>query len=147
MAVVGRAEKLQAVEQAIKFAERAYLVPMSDIGQYWPYVRPAIKRALERTAIGNIARVEKAVAWGEARLWVVYAGKDCVGTGVTFVENGVCNVWAYAGDLKRFHLYPELKRYALSEGCHTIRAVGPRAWLRVLGPEWKVTAYVIERSV
>jgi hypothetical protein len=142
-----------------RYLTDCYVVPQVAIDDYLtPEVYVDISRALRRQGNhGALNRIIRELRYGKARLWIVYEvdawlfGKATfrrdVGNGITFCEGGILNVITYTGDLKRFHLLPKLKVYAREEGCFKIRATGPRAWLRVLGPEWKISAVVFETDV
>jgi hypothetical protein len=120
----------------------------------WLLAGDLIRRALERTKLGDFAVLERQVFDGHALLWLAWgdAGVGIKAAAVTQVTrvNGdkYCTIVACAGDERNrwLSLIEGLEAYARSCDCRAVRIIGRIGWRRVL-PGYRTKALVLERAL
>lgn len=125
--------------------------PPDMVVQVWPVVRSMVRKAYDKTDLGNAADLDADVATGRALLWIV-AGDSVECALVTRLEttqrSKVCFICALggAGAKQWLHLIGQLEAYAKAEGCDCIRWMGRKGWMRKL-PQYREVGVVMERRL
>lgn len=108
-------------------------VDPEKIFDFWPFARPLIKAALERTRLSNIEDIEADVLEGKQLLWLAWSD-HIEAAATTQLVSGVCILTACSGhDRERWlPLFAKIEKYAQDECCSTMRIFGRKGWERVL---------------
>jgi hypothetical protein len=103
------------------------------IFDFWPYARPLIKAALERTRLSNIEDIETEVLDGRQLLWLAWSDR-IEAAATTQLAAGVCTLTACSGQQRErwLPLFARIEKYAKDEGCKAMRIYGRKGWERVL---------------
>jgi hypothetical protein len=122
------------------------------VAEAWPLVAPFIRRAAERDDRSDVTRIVHDLHDGSALLWLAWDGKAVCAAAVTQLDiaNGrkFCTITACGGrELKRWlSLVGALERFAIEEGCASVRIYGRRGWARVL-PDYRLHSIVLEKEL
>lgn len=114
-------------------------LPAARIEEWWPQFKPFVERSLaegmgEWTANDILA----AIKINEMQAWAAYDGKIVAGM-VTQILNyprkRICDLILASGERMDdwVHWIGFIKGWAKNEGCHYVRVMGRRGWLRKLG--------------
>jgi hypothetical protein len=131
---------------------RLICIDPAQVHEFWPYVAPLIKAAMQKGRLSDYADVEHSVRNGNALLWIAWNGETIKAAAVTElgVANGekFCTVVACGGHERRqwLHLLAGLETYGKAEGCAAMRMYGRRGWLRLL-PEYRATRVLLEKAL
>jgi hypothetical protein len=114
---------------------------------FWPFARPLIKAALERTRLSNIEDIESDVLEGRQLLWLAWSDR-IEAAATTQLASGVCILTACSGhDRERWlPLFDRIEKYARDECCSTMRIFGRKGWERVLDG-YRVEHVVLEKAL
>jgi hypothetical protein len=122
------------------------------LAEAWPLVAPFIRRAAERDDRSDVSRIAQDLHDGSALLWLAWDGKSICAAAVTQlnIANGrkFCTITACGGrGHKRWlSLISALERFAIEEGCTSVRINGRRGWARVL-PDYRLHSIVLEKEL
>jgi hypothetical protein len=131
---------------------RLICIDPAQAHEFWPYVGPLIKSAMEKGRLTDFAEVERDVLAGRALLWLAWNGEKIKAAAVTElgIANGekFCTIVACGGHDRRqwLHLIAGLEAYGKAEGCAAIRIYGRRGWLKLL-PEYRTTRVLLEKEL
>ena len=131
---------------------QAVCVDPVRVHEAWPLVARFIRRAAERDDLSDLARIAQDLHTGAALLWLAWDGKAVHGAAVTQLDvaNGrkFCTITVCGGrELKRWlSLIGALERFAIEEGCTSVRIYGRRGWARVL-PDYRLHSIVLEKEL
>ena len=123
-----------------------------QVAQFWLYVGPLIKSAMEKGRLSDYADVEHSVRNGSALLWIAWNGEKIKAAAVTELgqANGekFCTIVACGGSERGrwLHLLAGLEAYGKAEGCVAMRVYGRRGWLKLL-PEYRATRVLLEKKL
>jgi hypothetical protein len=123
-----------------------------QVAQFWSFVAPLIKAAMEKGRLSDYADVERAVLDGGSLLWIAWNGEKIKAAAVTELgkANGekFCTIVACGGSDRGqwLHLLAELEAYGKAEGCAAMRIYGRRGWLNLL-PEYRPTRVLLEKAL
>jgi hypothetical protein len=123
-----------------------------QVAQFWPFVAPLIKAAMEKGRLSDYADVEHSVRNGSALLWTAWDGERIKAAAVTELgkANGekFCTIVACGGSDRGqwLHLLAGLEAYGKAEGCAAMRIYGRRGWLKLL-PEYRTTRVLLEKTL
>jgi hypothetical protein len=108
-------------------------VDPDKVFDFWPFARPLIKAALERTRLSNIEDIETDVLEGRQLLWLAWSD-HIEAAATTQLAAGVCTLTACSGHQRErwLPLFAQIEKYAMDECCSTIRLFGRKGWERVL---------------
>lgn len=108
-------------------------VDPEKVFDFWPFARPLIKAALERTRLSNIEDIESDVLDGKQLLWLAWSD-HIEAAATTHLCAGVCTLTACAGHQRErwLPLFAQIEKYAQDECCSTMRIYGRKGWERVL---------------
>jgi hypothetical protein len=114
---------------------------------FWPFARPLIKAALERTRLSNIEDIESDVLEGRQLLWLAWSDR-IEAAATTQLASGVCILTACSGhDRERWlPLFDRIEKYARDECCSTMRIFGRKGWERVLDG-YRVEHVILEKAL
>jgi hypothetical protein len=135
----------------------AKLVPVaaSLVADMWPHVKALIRRAMDRTNLGNFADVERELLGGKQQLWLAWNGTTIEAAGVTrLVEinhERICIVVAAgaregASPVDWLPLIAGIEQFARDEGCAATRIIGRKGWQRILA-DYRATYVVMDRKL
>lgn len=122
------------------------------IHEFWPFVEPLLRPAIERTGLSAFCDIEYDILSGDALVWLAWNGKDieaAASTSLSETDSGkVCIVTACGGKaLKRWiDLLRLIEAYAKREGCVFTRIYGRKGWQRVLDG-YGVKHVILERRL
>jgi hypothetical protein len=108
------------------------------VTQVWPHVRGIIKRASEKTGMGDFAQQEREILAGLQLLWLASNGRTIEAAATTQLvnENGrkICVLVACGGNNRArwLPLLDGIEDFARKEGCAEMRIYGRKGWERVL---------------
>jgi hypothetical protein len=133
------------------------LVPVAPslVAGVWPHAGPLVKRAMDRTKLGNFADVEREVLAGLQLLWLAWNGTAIDAAAVTrLVEinhERICIVVACgarkgAASLDWRPLIAGIEQFARDEGCVATRIIGRKGWQRILA-DYRATYVVMDRKL
>jgi hypothetical protein len=131
---------------------RLICVDPATAQQFWPYVAPLIKAAMEKGRLSDYAGVEHSLRSGSALLWIAWNGEKIKAAAVTELgqANGekFCTIVACGGHdcTQWLHLLAQLEAYGKHEGCVAMRIYGRRGWLKLL-PEYRATRVLLEKKL
>src|SRR5215510_10982481 len=136
----------------IEAACRAICVDPARLAETWPLVAPFIRRAAERDDRSDVSRIAQDLRDGTALLWLAWDGKAVCAAAVTQLnvanDRKFCTITACGGrELKRWlSLIGALERFAIEEGCTSVRINGRRGWARVLS-DYRLHSIVLEKEL
>lgn len=120
------------------------------VGDLWPIVRPLVSRAPVKTDLGSVSELDTDALSGRALLWIVYGDgiEAAVVTRLDITERSkVCTILACAGTVQdSLHLLDGIERYAVAEGCNSVRLYGRKGWKRAL-PGYREIGVIMERKL
>jgi hypothetical protein len=108
------------------------------VDRVWPHARGIIKRASDKTGLGDFAQQEREILSGLQLLWLASDGQTIEAAATTQLvnENGrkICVLVACGGkDRARWlPLLDGIEDFARKEGCAEMRIYGRKGWERVL---------------
>lgn len=117
---------------------RLLCVDPALVGQFWPYVRDLLKRASEKTGMGDFGELEHQVLTGLQLLWLASDGTRIEAAATTQLcnENGrrLCVIVACGGENRSrwLPLIAGIEDFARREGCSEMRIYGRKGWTRAL---------------
>lgn len=117
---------------------RLLCVDPAMVTQVWPHVRGIIKRASEKTGMGDFAQQEREILAGLQLLWLASNGRTIEAAATTQLvnENGrkICVLVACGGNNRArwLPLLDGIEDFARKEGCAEMRIYGRKGWERVL---------------
>jgi hypothetical protein len=122
-------------------------VPPERIFDFWPFARPLICTALERTRLSNIEDIESEVLDGRQLLWLAWSD-HIEAAATTQLSAAVCTLTACAGHQRErwIPLLGRIEQYARDECCSTIRLYGRKGWERVL-EGYTVEHVILEKAI
>lgn len=132
----------------------AKLVPVaaSLVKDVWPHAQALVKRAMDRTSLGNFEDIERDVLGGLQQLWLVWNGTEIkaavVTRLVTINHEKICIIVACGGRDRAqwLPLIAEIEQFARDEGCSAMRIIGRKGWQRILA-DYKATYVVMDRKL
>ena len=126
---------------------RLICVDPAKVSDFWPFARPLIKTALERTRLSNIEDIEADVLQGRQLLWLAWSD-HIEAAATTQLAAGVCTLTACAGHQRErwLSLFEQIEKYAQDECCSTMRIYGRKGWKRVLDG-YRVEHVILEKSL
>lgn len=103
----------------------------------WPFAKPLIKSAIERTGLSDFDEIERDVLAGHQLLWVALSGAIEAAATTKLVKVGsekICILVACGGEQRKrwLPLFDRIENYARAEGCTRVRVYGRKGWERVL---------------
>jgi hypothetical protein len=131
---------------------RLICVDPAQAQEFWPFVAPLIKAAMEKGRLSEYADVEHSVRSGSALLWIAWDGGKIKAAAVTELgqANGekFCTIVACGGSDRGqwLHLLAGLEAYGKAEVCAAMRIHGRRGWLKLL-PEYRTTRVLLEKAL
>jgi hypothetical protein len=122
-------------------------VDPEKIFDFWPFARPLIKAALERTRLSNIEDIESDVLEGRQLLWLAWSDR-IEAAATTHLSAGVCTLTACSGHQRErwLPLFAKIEKYATDECCSTMRLYGRKGWERVLDG-YRVEHVILEKAL
>lgn len=113
-------------------------LPAARLDEWWGEFLPFVERALaEGMGEWNAEDIKAAIKLNEMQAWAAYDGKMVAGM-VTQILNyprkRVCDLLLASGERMADWLVwiDFIKAWAKREGCHVVRVMGRRGWLRTL---------------
>jgi hypothetical protein len=138
---------------------RLICIDPARVHEFWPYVSPLIRAAMERGGITDFGSVAAAISAGRALVWIAIAHLEGERPGMTIkaaavtelsTVNGArfCTVVACGGRDRAewLPLLAGLERYARAESCKAMRIFGRRGWERLL-PDYKAARVLLEKEL
>src|SRR5262245_13877263 len=131
---------------------QAVCVDPARVHEAWPLIAPFIRQAAERDDLSDLGRIAQDLHTGAALLWLAWDGKTVHAAAVTQLDvaNGrkFCTITACGGRALRrwLSLIGALERFALEEGCTSVRIYGRRGWARTL-PDYRLHSIVLEKEL
>jgi hypothetical protein len=131
---------------------QAICVDPPRVAEAWPLVAPFIRRAAERDDRSDVTRIVHDLRNGTALLWLAWDGKAVCAAAVTQLNvanrRKFCTITTCGGrELKRWlSLISALERFAIAEGCTSVRIYGRRGWARVL-PDYRLHSIVLQKEL
>jgi hypothetical protein len=104
----------------------------------WPHASALIRKAVEKSALCDLAWIESEVMAGEQLLWLACAGQHVEAAATTRLvrvsERKFCELVACGGENRArwLPLLDGIEDYARKEGCAEMRIYGRKGWERVL---------------
>ncbi len=122
-------------------------VDPEKVFDFWPFARPLICQALERTRLSNIEDIESEVLDGKQLLWLAWSD-HIEAAATTQLAAGVCTLTACAGHQRErwLPLFAQIEKYAQDECCSTMRIFGRKGWERVLNG-YRVEHVILEKDL
>jgi hypothetical protein len=120
--------------------------------EFWPYVEPLIRRAVERSISTDLGTVATKLAHQQALLWLVWDGAHIRAAVVTSISaaNGKkrCVIVACAGEGIEdwLPLIGQIEDYARAEGCASTAIIGRRGWQHTL-KDYRPVAVTLEKRL
>jgi hypothetical protein len=132
----------------------AKLIPVaaSLVAGVWPHAGPLVKRAMDRTKLGNFEDVERDVLGGAQQLWLVWNGTEIKAAVVTRLvcinHERICIIVACGGRDRTewLPLIAGIEQFARDEGCTAMRIIGRKGWQRILA-DYRATYVVMDRKL
>jgi hypothetical protein len=117
----------------------------------WPFARPLIKSAIDRTGLSDFDEIERDVLAGNQLLWVALSGTIEAAATTKLVNVGshkICILVACGGKQRKrwLPLFERIENYARSEGCRAMRIIGRKGWQRVLSG-YNVENIILEKAL
>lgn len=130
------------------------LVPVdpSLVAGVWPHARHLVKRAMDRTKLGNFADIEREVLGGLQMLWLAWNGTAIEAAAVTRLvdinHERICIIVACGGNNRArwLPLIAGIEQFARDEGCAAVRIIGRKGWQRILS-EYRADYVVMDRKL
>lgn len=132
----------------------AKLVPVAAalVNDVWPHTRSLIKRAMDRTRLGNFEDIEREVLAGMQQLWLAWNGSEIKAAAVTRLvcvnHERICIIVACGGRDRAqwLPLIAGIEQFAKDEGCSAVRIIGRKGWQRILA-DYRATYVVMDRKL
>ena len=129
-------------------------VPPDVVSQVWPHVSGLIYVAMKKGDISSFQPIAESVLSGKSLLWVAWneAENKIKAAAVTELHqtewSKFCVIVACGGkDMSTWlDIRGPIYEYAKAEGCKAMRLYGRKGWKDAL-PDWRVTRFVMERSL
>jgi hypothetical protein len=118
----------------------------------WPHAGPLIKRAMDRTELGNFGDVEREVLDGKQQLWLAWNGTAIEAAAVTRIvligQRKICILVACGGHGRKrwLPLIAGIEQFARNEGCAAMRIIGRKGWQRILA-DYHANYVVMDRKL
>jgi hypothetical protein len=100
----------------------------------WPCVRDMIRRAIERTGLGDFGLIERDVLSGRQLLWMAWNGETIEAAATTELgclnDVKICFIRTCSGTNRKhwLHHIEQIEAYARAEGCAKMRITGRKGW-------------------
>lgn len=125
-----------------------FCIDPARVHEFWPYAKDLIRRALERTGLGDFDVFEADILAGRQLLWLIM-GKGLEAAVTTqFTSDNVVTITACSGyEMGRWlAVHAKIEQYARDEGAKALRIIGRRGWQRVL-KDYVVEHVILEKSL
>lgn len=125
-----------------------FCIDPERVGEFWPYAKDLIRRALERTGLGDFDVFERQVLAGDQLLWLIMGNGLEAAVTTQFTSDNVVTITACSGyEMGRWlAVHAKIEQYARDEGAKALRIIGRRGWQRAL-KDYRMTNVILEKDL
>ena len=114
-----------------------FCIDPARVSKFWPYAKDLIRRALDRTKLGDFDVFEADILAGRQLLWLIMGNglEAAVTTRLSMIGGApIVTITACSGyeSSRWLALHEKIERYARDQGAKALRIIGRKGWERVL---------------
>jgi hypothetical protein len=141
----------RAERSDIRLSADLLCVDPKQNAEFWPYVEPLLRPAIENVGLSDFDEFAADVLRGDALLWLAVDGGKIKAAASTVLrkigQDKVCVLTACGGHGMHewLPLIEKIEAFAHAEGCKSLRIYGREGWARAL-EGYRKMAIVIEKE-